>query len=116
MNELERNLKLSDSVLRYLSVLVASDVEPATVRAELEAHRRRSAEARAAADAARAAAEATRAAAAEAARGASTAAAALDTLHPPRAEEASTQSESEQGASSGAADSGTSNGDDEGQI
>jgi small subunit ribosomal protein S6 len=116
MNELERNLKLSDSVLRYLSVLVGSDVEPATVRAELEAHRRRSAEARAAADAARAAAEAARAAAAEAARGASTAAAALDTSHAPRAEEASTQSELEQGASSGAADSGSSNGDDDGQI
>ncbi len=43
MNEVERNLKLSDSVLRYLSVLVDRDIEPATVRAELEAHRRRSA-------------------------------------------------------------------------
>jgi small subunit ribosomal protein S6 len=64
MNEVERNLKLSDSVLRYLSVLVERDVEPATIRAELEAHRRRSAEARAAAEAARAAAEAARAAAA----------------------------------------------------
>jgi small subunit ribosomal protein S6 len=65
MNEVERNLKLSDSVLRYLTVLVDRDVEPANIRAELEAHRRRSAEARAAAEAARAAAEAARAAAAQ---------------------------------------------------
>ena len=61
MNEIERNLKLSDSVLRYLSVLVERDVDPAAVRADLEAHRRRSAEARAAAEAARVAAEASRA-------------------------------------------------------
>ncbi len=67
MNEVERNLKLSDSVLRYLSVLVDRDVEPANIRAELEAHRRRSAEARAAAEAARAAADAARTAAAQAA-------------------------------------------------
>lgn len=64
MNEIERNLKLSDAVLRYLSVLVDRDIDPATVRAELEAQRRRNAEARAAAEAARAAAEAARAAAA----------------------------------------------------
>jgi len=64
MNEIERNLKLSDSVLRYLSVVTDGDIDPAAVRAELEAHRRRSAEARAAAEAARAAAEAARAAAA----------------------------------------------------
>lgn len=63
MNEVERNLKLSDSVLRHLSVLVASEVDAPAVRAELEAHRRRTAEARAAAEAARAAAEAARAAA-----------------------------------------------------
>jgi small subunit ribosomal protein S6 len=63
MNEIERNLKLSDNVLRYLSVLVDSDVDPITVRSELEAHRRRSVEARVAAEAARAAAEAARAAA-----------------------------------------------------
>jgi small subunit ribosomal protein S6 len=68
MNEIERNLKLSDNVLRYLSVLLDSDVEPATVRTELEAQRRRSAEARAAAEAARAATEAARAAASEATR------------------------------------------------
>jgi small subunit ribosomal protein S6 len=64
MSEFERNLKLSDSVLRYLSVLVDDDIEPATIRAELESHRQRSAEARAAAEAARAAAEAARSAAA----------------------------------------------------
>jgi small subunit ribosomal protein S6 len=64
MNEVERNMKLSDSVLRYLSVLVDRDVEPAKVRADLEAHRRRTAEARAAAEAARTASEAARAAAA----------------------------------------------------
>jgi len=64
MNEIERNLRLSDGVLRYLSVLVDTDVDPAAVRAEIEAHRKRTAEARAAAEAARAAAEAARAAAA----------------------------------------------------
>jgi small subunit ribosomal protein S6 len=64
MNEVERNLKLSDNILRYLSVLVDDDVDPQAVRGELEAHRRRAAEARAAAEAARAAAEAARAAAA----------------------------------------------------
>ena len=63
MNEIERNLKLSDNVLRYLSILVDRDVDPMTVRSELEAHRRRSAEARAAAEAARAAAEIARTAA-----------------------------------------------------
>jgi len=100
MNEIERNLKLSDSVLRYLSVLVAKDVEPATVRAELEAHRRRSAEARAAADAARAAAEAVRGAAA---------ASALDASQRSRAERASPES-SEQ------ADTGSLNGEDDEQA
>lgn len=64
MNEVERNLKLSDSVLRYLSVLVDREVDVAAARSEIEAHRRRAAEARAAAEAARAAAEAARAAAA----------------------------------------------------
>ena len=68
MNEIERNLKLSDTVLRYLSVLVERDIEPAAIRAELEAQRRRSAEARAASDAARVAAEAARLAASEATR------------------------------------------------
>jgi small subunit ribosomal protein S6 len=65
MNEIERNLKLSDAVLRYLSVLVDRDIEPAAVRAELEAQRRHSADARAAAEASRIAAEAARAAASQ---------------------------------------------------
>jgi small subunit ribosomal protein S6 len=64
MNEVERNLKLSDGVLRYLSVMANDQVDPAEARAEIEAHRRRTAEARAAAEAARAAADAARAAAA----------------------------------------------------
>lgn len=64
MNEVERNLKLSDNILRYISVLASDNVDPAAARADLEAHRRRAAEARAAAEAARAAAEAARAAAA----------------------------------------------------
>ena len=109
MNEIERNLKLSDSVLRYLSVLVDSDIDPATVRAELEAHRRRSAEARAAAEAARTAAEAARAAAAAAA------AEALDVSQASLAEDASPESESEQEASSEAADSAVPDGEDDEQ-
>lgn len=64
LNEIERNLKLSDNILRHLSVLVADEVDPVQARAELETSRRRAAEARAAAEAARAAAEAARAAAA----------------------------------------------------
>lgn len=103
MNEIERNLKLSDSVLRYLSVLVANDVEPATVRAELEAHRRRSAEARATVEAARAAAEA--------ARGAAAAESALARGRP--AERASTESEFDQGVPNGEADTAVSNRDDD---
>jgi len=51
MNEVERNLKLSDSVLRYLSVLVEEEADLDKVRAEIEARKRRTAEARAAADA-----------------------------------------------------------------
>ena len=50
MNEVERNLKLSDSVLRFLSVLLDTDAEPAKVREEIEARNRRVAEARAAAE------------------------------------------------------------------
>jgi small subunit ribosomal protein S6 len=103
MNEIERNLKLSDSVLRYLSVLVDSDIEPATVRAELEAHQRRSAEARAAAEATRAAAEAARSAAAAEAGLAK---------EPPR-KEAPTESEFDQGVSNGQADTAISNGDED---
>ncbi len=66
MNELERNLKLSDGVLRYLSVLVDDSADMAAVRAEVEARHRRAAEARAAAEARTAALAAERAAAAEA--------------------------------------------------
>jgi small subunit ribosomal protein S6 len=51
MNEVERNLKLSDSVLRYLSVLLDPEVDTAQVRAEIEARLHRAAEAKAAADA-----------------------------------------------------------------
>jgi small subunit ribosomal protein S6 len=108
MNEIERNLKLSDSVLRYLSVLVDRDIEPATVRAELEARRRRSAEARAAAEAARAAAEAARAAAA--------AEAAFNAEQPLQAEEASPESEFEQEVSSEASESAAPDGEDDEQA
>jgi len=104
MNEIERNLKLSDSVLRYLSVLVDRDIEPATVRTELEAHRRRGAEARAAAEAARAAAEAARGAAA------------ADVSQPLLAEAVPPESEFEQTALSEAADYATPNGDDDKQA
>lgn len=58
MNEVERNLKLSDSVLRYLSVLVDPEVDTAKVQAEIEARRHRAAEAKAAAEARAAAAAA----------------------------------------------------------
>jgi small subunit ribosomal protein S6 len=58
MNEVERNLKLSDSVLRYLSVLLDPEVDTAKVRAEIEARLHRAAEAKAAAEARMAAAAA----------------------------------------------------------
>lgn len=58
MNEIERNLKLSDSVLRYLSVLLDPEVDTAKVRAEIEARLHRAAEAKAAAEARMAAAAA----------------------------------------------------------
>src|SRR6202011_3463143 len=58
MNEVERNLKLSDSVLRYLSVLLDSEVDTAKVRAEIDARLHRAAEAKAAAEARMAAAAA----------------------------------------------------------
>lgn len=51
MNEVERNLKISDSVLRYLSVLVDDDADVAKAREELEARNRRIAEAKAAQEA-----------------------------------------------------------------
>ncbi|MCL5045128.1 MAG: 30S ribosomal protein S6 [Deltaproteobacteria bacterium] len=38
--ELERNLKLADDVLRYLTVLVDRDVDPAAVRSQIEASRK----------------------------------------------------------------------------
>ncbi len=58
MNEVERNLKLSDSVLRYLSVLLDPEVDTAKVRAEIESRLHRAAEAKAAAEARMAAAAA----------------------------------------------------------
>ena len=58
MNEVERNLKLSDRVLRYLSVLLDPEVDTARVRAEIEARLHRVAEAKAAAEARMAAAAA----------------------------------------------------------
>lgn len=58
MNEVERNLKLSDSVLRYLSVLLDPEVDTVKVRAEIEARLHRAAEAKAAAEARMAAAAA----------------------------------------------------------
>jgi small subunit ribosomal protein S6 len=67
MNEFERNLKLADGVLRYLSVLVDDSADMAQVRLDVEARHRRAAEAKAAAEARMAAMAAERAAAAEAA-------------------------------------------------
>jgi len=58
MNEVERNLKISDSVLRYLSVLLDPEVDTAKVRAEIEARLHRAAEAKAATEARMAAAAA----------------------------------------------------------
>lgn len=88
MNELERNLKLSDGVLRYLSVLVDDSADMAAVRAEVEARHRRAAEARAAAEARTAALAAERAAAAEAQAVAAAAAAAPVAAAAPSATEA----------------------------
>jgi small subunit ribosomal protein S6 len=67
MNEVERNLKLADPVLRYLSVLVDENADLEKVRAEIDARHRRVAEARAATEARIAAAAAAAAANAEAA-------------------------------------------------
>ncbi len=50
-HEVERNLKLADGVLRYLSVLVEADTDAAKARAEVEANRRRIAQHKAAAEA-----------------------------------------------------------------
>ena len=49
MNEVERNLKLMDEALRYLSVMVEEEADTAHLRGEVEARKRRLAEARAAA-------------------------------------------------------------------
>ena len=65
MNEVERNLKLADGVLRYLSVLVDDSADMAQVRTDVEARHRRAAEAKAAAEARMAAMAAERAAAAD---------------------------------------------------
>jgi hypothetical protein len=51
MNEVERNLRISDAVLRYLSVLVDDNADVAKAREELEARNRRIAEAKAAQEA-----------------------------------------------------------------
>ena len=67
MNEIERNLKLLDTVLRYLSVLVELETDVAKAREEIETRKRRIAEARAATEARMAAAAAQRAEAAAAA-------------------------------------------------
>ncbi len=61
MNEIERNLRLQDSVLRYLSVLVDLEADVAKAREEIATRARRIAEARAAAEARMAAAAAQRA-------------------------------------------------------
>ena len=66
MNEIERNLKLQDTVLRYLSVLVELETDVAKAREEIESRKRRIAEARAAAEARMAATAAQRAEAAAA--------------------------------------------------
>jgi len=50
MNEVERNLKLMDESLRHLSVLVQEEADAAQLRGEVEARRRRLADARAAAN------------------------------------------------------------------
>jgi small subunit ribosomal protein S6 len=94
MNEVERNLKLSDGVLRYLSVLVDEAADMATVRSDIEARQKRAAEAKAATEARMAAFAADRAAAAEAAAEAAaakeraTAAAADAAAAPERSDEA----------------------------
>ena len=53
LNEIERNLKIADNVIRFLSVLVETETDPAKAREEIETHRRKQAEAKAAAALAR---------------------------------------------------------------
>ena len=50
VSEVERNLKLSDGVLRYLSVMLEQEADAAKVRAEVEARKHRAEQARAAAE------------------------------------------------------------------
>ena len=50
VSEVERNLKLSDGVLRYLSVMLEQEADAAKVRAEVEARKRRAEQAKAAAE------------------------------------------------------------------
>ncbi len=50
VGEVERNLKLSDGVLRYLSVMLEQEADAAKVRAEVEARKHRAEQARAAAE------------------------------------------------------------------
>lgn len=57
VSEVERNLKLSDGVLRYLSVMLEQEADAAKVRAEVEARKRRAEQARAAAESRAAGAE-----------------------------------------------------------
>jgi len=66
VNELERNLRLADNVLRYLSVLVDIEANTAELRSEVEARKRKLEEAKAPAPAPAPAAEAPVAAVAEA--------------------------------------------------
>jgi small subunit ribosomal protein S6 len=108
MNEVERNLKLSDGVLRYLSVLLDDSADMDTVRSEIEARQKRAAEAKAATEARMAAYAAERAAAAEAAAAAqaakeqaaadSAAAAAADQATPEAAAESAAPAESDAAA------------------
>lgn len=72
MNEVERNLKLQDTVLRYLSILEEEEADVARAREEIDTRKRKIAEARAAAEARMAAAAAQRAEAAAAASQAET--------------------------------------------
>ena len=53
LNEIERNLKITDNVIRFLSVLLETDTDVAKARQEIETNRRKQADARAAAAQAR---------------------------------------------------------------
>ena len=45
-NEVERNLKIADDVLRYLSVMVSPEADASALRGEIESRKQRMAEAR----------------------------------------------------------------------